>query len=79
MVLGIVSIVFFWCWPIGGACAIVGLPLGAIAFTRINNGQADPSPRGMAIAGLVLSIVSLVVVVVFTVWIYSVRTRTYGF
>ena len=67
MVLGIVSLVFCWCWPVGGTCAIVGLPLGAVAFSRIKNGQADPRPRGMAIAGIVMCIISIALIVIILV------------
>lgn len=59
MVLGIVSILFCCCfWYISLPCGLVGLILGAIAIKKNNKG------KGMAIAGLVLSIVSLALVVV---------------
>ncbi len=71
MVLGIVSLVFCWCWYIGGVCALVGLPLGAVALSKISKGQADPGPKGMAVAGLVMNIISLALIVVFVIVIYS--------
>ncbi len=67
MVLGIVSLVFCWCWPVGGTCAIVGLPLGGVALSKIKNGDADPRPRGMAIAGLVMCIISIALILIIVV------------
>ena len=77
MVLGIVALVFCWCFYVGGPCALVGLPLGAIALSKINKGEADPKPKGMAIAGLICSIIALAIVIVFVVWIFSVGNGTY--
>ncbi len=74
MVLGIVSLVFCWCWPVGGTCAIVGLPLGAIALSKISKGQADPAPKGMAVAGLVMNIISVALIIIVVVWINAVAT-----
>jgi len=67
MVLGIVSLVFCWCWPVGGTCALVGLPLGAVALNRIKNGEADPRPRSMAIAGLVMTIIAIALILIIVV------------
>jgi hypothetical protein len=68
MVLGIVAAVFtILCWPIGIVCALVGLPMGAVAFARINSGSAANDGKGQAIAGLVLSLVALSLTVI--VWL----------
>lgn len=78
MVLGIVALVFCWCWYVGGVCAIVGLPLGAVALSKISKGDADPGPKGMAIAGVVTSVVALgliiLVVVAFASSVSSIST-----
>lgn len=74
MVLGIVSLVFCWCWPVGGTCAIVGLPLGAIAMSKISKGEADPAPKGMAVAGLVMNIISVALIIIVVIWINAVAT-----
>lgn len=58
MVLGIVGIVFSWCW-VGLVCSLVGLPMGGVALSKIRNGAADPRSKGMATAGLVLTIITL--------------------
>jgi len=67
MVLGIVAVVFCWCWYVGGVCAIVGLPMGAIALSKISKGEADPGPKGMAIAGVATSIVALALIILVVV------------
>lgn len=59
IVLGILSIVFSCCfYYIAFPCGLVGLILGAVAIKKGNNG------KGMAVAGLVLSIISLALAVV---------------
>ncbi len=59
MVLGIVSIVFSCCFVyISIPCGIVGLILGAISIATKKGG------KGMAIAGIVCSIVSLAVTII---------------
>lgn len=56
LVLGIVGIFFaVFCWPIGLVCALIGLSLGGVALSRIRKGQADPSVRGLALAGVIVS------------------------
>ena len=67
MVLGIVSLVFCWCWYVGGVCALVGLPLGAVALSKISKGEADPRPKGMAVAGIVCSIISIALIIVIVI------------
>ncbi len=65
MVLGLVAICF-WCIPyLGIPCALVGVILGALAMKKIN--QAGGVGKGMAITGLVLSIVVLAIMVVLTI------------
>lgn len=62
MVLGICALVFsVCCWPLGIVLALVGLPLGAIAMSKMGNGTADPDGRGMALAGVIMGGVSLVI------------------
>lgn len=59
MVLGILSILFSCCfYYIAFPCGLIGLILGAVAIKKGNNG------KGMAVAGLVLSIISLALAVV---------------
>lgn len=65
MVLGIVGVAFaLFCLPIAVILALVGLPLGAIAFARQNKGSAVDDSKGMAIAGMVLNGLSLVLAVI---------------
>ena len=63
MVLGIIAVVFSCCfYYISIPCAIIGLILGAASLALKKGG------KGMAIAGLVTSIVSLVPTVIAIVW-----------
>jgi hypothetical protein len=62
MVLGIVALVFGCCVPVVTyICAIVGVILGAVALAKHAGG------KGMAIAGLVCSIVALIPAIYITV------------
>ena len=53
MVLGIISFVFCWFIYVGGPLAILGLVLGIVSRKKNDGG------RGMAIAGITISAVSL--------------------
>lgn len=59
MVLGIVSIFTVACWGIGGICAILSLIFGCVALSTIRT--TGESGRGMAIAGIVTSVVAIVI------------------
>ena len=61
MVLGIVSVPFICVWPIGLVCAIVGLCLSVVGK---NKAQETNSGGGMAMAGLVLSCVTLALLLI---------------
>lgn len=71
MVLGILALVMFWCWFIGIVFALVGLPLGLVALSRISKGTASPEGKGMAVAGLICSGLALVGSIGFLVLIYG--------
>ena len=58
MVLGICSIVFCCVWYLSAVLAIVGLVLAIVSL------KGEKPGRGMAIAGLITSIIGLVIVVV---------------
>ena len=62
MVLGILAIIP--CWSLTWVFAVVSLPLGIVALRRISTGAADPAGRGQAVAGVVLSGISLVLIAV---------------
>lgn len=64
MVLGIVGIVFaFLCYPIGFILALVGLPLGGVALSKISKGTVKPDGKGMAITGIVLGIITIAIAI----------------
>jgi hypothetical protein len=77
MVLGIVALVFCWCWPVGGVCAIVGLPLGLVARSRISKGEADPKPSGMATAGVVMCGIAIVLIIVLLIIFANADPNTF--
>lgn len=65
MVLGIVGAVFALCfYPVAFVCAVVGLPLGGVAMSRISKGRADPSGKGQAVAGVVLCTITIALAVI---------------
>lgn len=74
MVLGICGLVFAFCfYPVGFVCSIVGVSLGGVALAKMKPGT-DRSGRGMAIAGLICSIVTLALSVLFLIYWGSVFT-----
>ena len=67
LVLGIVSIVFCWAFIFGVVAGILGI----IFYVQ----QRKRSPNGMAIAGLVTSIIGLVISTLYSlVWIFFLAT-----
>jgi len=68
LVLGILSLVGFCCGPLV-LCSLAGLPLGIYSLTRINKRAADPGPRGLAIAGTVVSGIGVALLALLTVFL----------
>lgn len=67
MVLGIISIlVVCFIWPVGLILGIIGLILGAVALKKQTPG------KGMAIAGLVCSIITVVLTVLTLTFLGSI-------
>jgi hypothetical protein len=64
MVLGIVAVVIpcFWIFQIPGVIAVV---FGAVALSQLKKHPEKYTGRGMAVAGLVLGLVSLVIMLLF--------------
>ena len=68
LVLGIVSVpLIFVC--IGWATVFIGLTLGIIAIVQINSSQGQQTGKGMAIAGVVLSVAAILIDSAFIAWI----------
>ena len=68
MVLGIVGIVFaFFCYPVGFICALVGLPLGGVAKSKIAKGKASKDGNGQAVTGIVLCIITVAIAIIMIV------------
>ncbi len=66
LILGICSLIFFWFFPIASILAIAGI-------VTSNVGRCSISRRGMATAGLVLSILALIITIVvgFAIFVIS--------
>ena len=66
MVLGLLAIILSCClYPVAFLLALIGLILGAVAIKK------DTPGKGMAIAGLVLSLISIAIAVLFIVLVAS--------
>jgi hypothetical protein len=72
LVLGILSIVTFWAWFLVVPLSVVGIIMGAL-------GRRSISRRGLAIAGLICSIIGLavflIVYIAIGVWWHSVTSQ----
>lgn len=62
MILGIIGIAS-WTW-IGLTCAVVGLVLSTVAMRKIRKSGGKLRGRGMAITGIIASLVGFVVLIV---------------
>ncbi len=61
MVLGIISLACFCLWYVAIACALIGVVLGGVGIAKAKQVNAK---NGMAVAGLVCSIISLAVALI---------------
>ncbi len=60
LVLGIISLAFFWLWLIFPAiCALLAMIFGHVALSVINRSKGWITGKGMAIAGLVMGDIHL--------------------
>lgn len=60
LVLGIISLAFFWLWLIFPAvCALLAMIFGHVALSVINRSNGWITGKGMAIAGLVMGYIHL--------------------
>ena len=64
-VASLVAVISFVLFPLALVGGLVGLILGIIALARVNNGGATNT--GQAIAGVVCSVLALVIAIVWTV------------
>ena len=70
LVLGIISLVMFWFWPICMPVGIVGIVMAALGMKS--------QKKGMAIGGLVTSIIGLFSMIVFIAIVGAALISTYG-
>jgi hypothetical protein len=64
LVLGIAGLLTLWLCGLGTLPALAGIVVGVIAVVQRNG-------RGMAVAGLILSSVTLALAIAFAVWFYG--------
>jgi hypothetical protein len=77
LVLGICAIVFCWLSFFDAVFVILGLIFSLLALNETRSGARRG--RGMAIAGLVCTIVGAVLATIFTVWIVHAANQCGGF
>lgn len=68
MVLGIVALVLFCTSWFAVACAIVGVILGGVSLKKAKDAGMK---NGMAVAGIVCSVIALAIDIIIIVWAYS--------
>ena len=73
LILGILSLLFYI------FCAIPGVITGHMALSRAKRFPDEYEPKGLALAGLILSYVMLVLSIVFIVWMIYMFTSVPGF
>jgi uncharacterized membrane protein YkgB len=67
LVLGIVGVVFCWCYGFGVLTGIVGLILGIVGMKQIK--KTGAKGRGLALTGIITSGVAIVAGIIFLVFI----------
>jgi hypothetical protein len=72
MVLGICSMVLFWAWLLGPLLSVTGIVLSAIGMSQ--GSKPGWTGKGMAIAGLVCSLITAAIWVFLVIFITSVLT-----
>ncbi|GMQ56047.1 hypothetical protein AN1V17_04390 [Vallitalea sediminicola] len=78
MVCGIVGIVFFCFWYLSIILAVLAIIFGAI-FLNANKENEDKTGRGMAIAGLILGIITIGLVILLVVGLFSTVSQLNNF
>ncbi len=69
LVTGIVGVPLICCWPIGLIVAIVATVFGSLSLGKIKKSNGALGGRGMALAGLILGIVTIAIIVVMVIYL----------
>lgn len=69
MVIGILSLVLFWAWFLGPVLAVLGIIFSSVGISQCNRERQEG--KGMAIAGLVCSLISAAFWVVLVIAVAS--------
>jgi hypothetical protein len=72
MVLGISSLLLFWAWLLGPLLAILGISFSAIGMSQ--GSKPGWTGRGMAIAGLVCSLITAMIWVLLVIVVAAILT-----
>ncbi|MDO4909731.1 MAG: DUF4190 domain-containing protein [Corynebacterium sp.] len=70
LILGILSILLCWTGPVGLIIGIVGIVLSVLGLKAVANSDPRTARRGMAIAGVILSVIGILLGILFTVIYY---------
>lgn len=76
MVLGIVALVMFCVWYISIPCAIIGAALSGVSMKKA---QEAGTKNGMAVAGLVCSVIALAICVIYIILVAAAVAETAAF
>lgn len=68
MVLGIIALVLFCTSWFAVACAVVGVVLGGVGLKKAKDAGMK---NGMAVAGIVCSVIALAIDIIIIIWAYS--------
>lgn len=78
MILGIGSIILFWLSWIALIIGIVGLVLSIIGLNKAKKDPANYGGRGMAIAGIICSVIGILIVVIMLVFLATLFASLMG-
>ena len=73
MVLGIVSVLLFFLCFVNGIFGLVGLILGGVSVAKINGSGGMLKGKGMAITGIILSLIGIAISVAMVLWIKNIE------
>lgn len=73
MVLGILSLLFFWAWVLGPVLSVAGIVFSAVGMSQ--GSKPGWTGKGMAIAGLVCSLITAAIWVFLVIVVTSLLTH----
>jgi hypothetical protein len=61
LALGIVGLVFSWCFPVGWVCGGFALSMAGTDLVQMARGKMDKGGRGMTLAGRVCGTIAVII------------------